>query len=121
AVLRGSVAQVYPADKAPKTGQVRTGADFPDPPPLGLDTQLVPLQGIRADEGAAALRQVAAPGASIEAVPRSNDVLISDAGTNVARYLDHRRRHYERPQVEASLPTSAVNLKYANADDLAES
>lgn len=121
AVLRGSVAQVYPADKAPKTGQVRTGADFPDPPPLGLVTQLVPLQGIRADEGAAALRQVAAPGASIEAVPRSNALLITDRGTNVARYLDLLRRLDERPQGEAGLRTYVVNLKYANADDLAES
>lgn len=121
AVVRGSVAQVYPADKAPKTGQVRTGLDFPDPPPFGLVTQLVPLQGIRADEGAAALKQVAGPGASIEAVPRSNALLITDRGANVARYLDLLRRLDEKPQGEAGLRTYVVNLKYANADDLAES
>lgn len=121
AVLRGSVAQVYPADKAPRTGQVRTGLAFPDPPPFGLVTQLVPLQGIRADEGAAALKQVAAPGASIEAVPRSNALLITDRGTNVARYLELLRRLDEKPQGESGLRTYVVNLKYANADDLAES
>ena len=121
AVVRGSVAQVYPADKAPKTGQVRTGLDFPDPPPFGLVTQLVPLQGIRADEGATALKQVAGPGASIEAVPRSNALLITDRGANVARYLDLLRRLDEKPQGEAGLRTYVVNLKYANADDLAES
>lgn len=121
AVVRGSVAQIYPSDKAPKTGIVRTGLDFPDPPPLGLVTQLVPLQAIRADEGAAALKQVAGPGASIEAVPRSNALLITDRGANVARYLDLLRRLDEKPQGEAGLRTYVVNLKYANADDLAES
>ncbi len=121
AVVRGSVVQIYPSDKAPKTGIVRTGLDFPDPPPLGLVTQLVPLQAIRADEGAAALKQVAGPGASIEAVPRSNALLITDRGANVARYLDLLRRLDEKPQGEAGLRTYVVNLKYANADDLAES
>lgn len=121
AVVRGSVAQIYPSDKAPKTGIVRTGLDFPDPPPLGLVTQLVPLQAIRADEGAAALKQVAGPGASVEAVPRSNALLITDRGANVARYLDLLRRLDEKPQGEAGLRTYVVNLKYANADDLAES
>jgi general secretion pathway protein D len=121
AVLRGSVAQVYAADKAPRTGQVRSGFDFPDPPPLGLVTQLVPLQGIRAEEGAEVLKQVAGEGASIEAVPRSNAVLITDRGTNVARYLDLLRRLDSAPQGESGLRTYVVNLKYANADDLAES
>jgi general secretion pathway protein D len=121
AVLRGSVAQVYAADKAPRTGQVRSGFDFPDPPPLGLVTQLVPLLGIRAEEGAEVLKQVAGEGASIEAVPRSNAVLITDRGTNVARYLDLLRRLDSAPQGESGLRTYVVNLKYANADDLAES
>jgi general secretion pathway protein D len=121
AVLRGSVAQVYASDKAPRTGQVRSGFDFPDPPPLGLVTQLVPLQGIRAEEGAEVLKQVAGEGASIEAVPRSNAVLITDRGTNVARYLDLLRRLDTAPQGESGLRTYVVNLKYANADDLAES
>ncbi|MBK6486928.1 MAG: hypothetical protein IPF98_08670 [Gemmatimonadetes bacterium] len=121
AVVRGSVAQVYPSDKAPKTGQVRSGFDFPDPPPLGLVTQLVSLQGIRADEGATVLRQVAGPGASIEAVPRSNALLITDRGTNVARYLELLRRLDTTPQGESGLRTYVVTLKYASADDLAES
>lgn len=121
AVVHGSVAQIYPSDKAPKTGQVRSGFDFPDPPPLGLVTQLVPLQGIRADEGAAVLRQVAGPGASIEAVARSNALLITDRGTNVARYLDLLRRLDSAPQGESGLRTYVVNLKYADAEDLAES
>lgn len=121
AVVRGSVAQVYPADKAPKTGEIRAGFDFPDPPPLGLVTQLVPLQGIRADEGAAILRQVAGAGASIEPVARSNALLITDRGSNVARYLELLRRLDATPQGEAGLRTYVVNLKYANAEDLAES
>lgn len=121
AVLRGSVAQIYPSDKAPKTGQVRSGFDFPDPPPLGLVTQLVSLQGIRADEGATVLRQVAGPGASIEAVARSNALLITDRGSNVARYLELLRRLDTTPQGESGLRTFVVTLKYASADDLAES
>lgn len=121
AVVRGSVAQVYPADKAPKTGEIRAGFDFPGPPPLGLVTQLVPLQGIRADEGAAILRQVAGAGASIEPVARSNALLITDRGSNVARYLELLRRLDATPQGEAGLRTYVVNLKYANAEDLAES
>lgn len=120
-VLQGSVAQVYPVDKAPKTGQLRFGMDLPDPPPLGLVTQLVPLQSIRADEGALTLRQIAGAGASIEAVPRSNALLITDRGANVARYLELLRRLDEKPQGESGLRTYVVNLKYADADDLAES
>jgi general secretion pathway protein D len=121
AVVRGGVAQIYSAEQAPKAGTVRTGFDFPDPPPFGLATQLVPLRGIRAEEGAAALRQVASPGASIEPVARSNALLITDRGTNVARYLDLLRRLDEAPQGEAGLRTYVVPLKYASADDLAES
>lgn len=120
-VQQGAVARVFPADKAPKTGQVRFGMDFPDPPPLGLVTQLVPLQSIRADEGAAALRQVAGANASIEAVPRTNALLITDRGTNVARYLELLRRLDEKPQGEAGLRTYVVSLRYADATDLAES
>ncbi|MEO7964827.1 MAG: secretin N-terminal domain-containing protein [Gemmatimonadaceae bacterium] len=120
-VQRGSIAQVFPADKAPKTGQVGFGITMSDPPPLGLVTQLVPLQSIRADEGAAALKQVAGVGASIEAVVRSNSLLITDRGVNVAKYLELLRRLDDKPQGEAGLRTYVVPLKYANADDLAES
>ena len=118
-VQKGAVAQVVPADKAPATGQVRVGAEISDPPPLGLITQLVPLQSIRADEGAAALKQVAGPLARIEPVARSNALLITDRGANVARYLELLRRLDERPQGESGLRTYVVPLKYANAEDLA--
>jgi general secretion pathway protein D len=118
-VQKGALAQVVPADKAPATGQVRVGAEMTDPPPLGLITQLVPLQSIRADEGAAAIKQIAGPLARIEPVARSNALLITDRGANVARYLDLLRRLDERPQGESGLRTYVVPLKYANAEDLA--
>jgi len=120
-VQRGPVAQVLPVDSAPPTGLVRVGLDPDDPPPLGLVTQLVPLQSIRADEAAAALRQVVGPRTRIEPVARSNALLITDLGSNVARYLELLRRLDERPQGEAGLSTYVVPLKYANADDLAAS
>ncbi|MEN9592668.1 MAG: hypothetical protein RJA21_1142, partial [Gemmatimonadota bacterium] len=62
-VPSGTVAQVLPTAKAPATGSLRTGFAFPDPPPLGLVTQLVPLQSIRAEEGADALRALMGKGA----------------------------------------------------------
>jgi general secretion pathway protein D len=120
-VQQGAVAQVSPTDKAPRTGTVRVGTELPDPPPLGLITQLVPLQSIRADEGASALRQIAGAGASIEPVARSNALLITDRGVNVARYLAVLRALDAKPQGEAGLRSYVVPLKYANADDLAES
>ena len=64
------------------------GTELAGPPPLGLVTQLVPLQSIRAEEGAAALKQIAAPTARIESVARSNALLITDRGSNVVRYLE---------------------------------
>ncbi len=118
-VPKGAIAQVMPSEKAPATGALRTGFDFPDPPPLGLVTQLVPLQGIRADEGADALRAVVSKGARIEAVERSNALLITDRGVNVARYLDLLRRLDAAPTGESGLRTYVVNLKYASADILA--
>jgi general secretion pathway protein D len=118
-VQQGAVAQVLPAERAPATGAVGVGLTLPDPPPLGLVTQLVPLQGIRADEGAAALRQLAAPTARIEAVARSNALLITDRGANVARYLEVLARLDTPAQGEAGLRTYVVSLKYAGAEDLA--
>ncbi|MGQ0648787.1 MAG: secretin N-terminal domain-containing protein [Gemmatimonadaceae bacterium] len=120
-VRHGNVAQVYTASQAPKTGQVGFGMDLPDPVPLGLVTQLVPLQSIRADEGAAALKPILSTSASVEPVARSNALLITDRGSNVRRYLEVLRRLDERPQGEAGLRTYVVALKYATADDLAES
>ncbi len=118
-VNKGNVSQVMPTDKAPATGTLRTGFDIPDPPPLGLVTQLVPLQSIRADEGADALRAIVSKGARIEPVARSNALLITDRGVNVARYLDLLRKLDAAPAGESGLRTYVVNLKYASANDLA--
>jgi len=118
-VPNGLVAQVMPADKAPASGTLRTGFDFPDPPPLGLVTQLVPLQSIRADEGAEALRAVQSPHARVEVVARSNALLLTDRGQNIARYLTLLRTLDAAPAGEAGLRTYVVNLKYAAAEDLA--
>lgn len=120
-VQQGSVAQIFPAGASLPTGQVRFGTEFPDPPPLGIVTQLVPLQSMQADEGAAALRQLASPSARIEPIARSNALLITDRGIHVARYLELLRQLDQRPQGEAGLRTYVVPLKYALADDLAES
>jgi general secretion pathway protein D len=76
---------------------------------------------MQADEAAAALRQVASGTARTEPVARSNALLITDRGVNVARYLELLRRLDERPQGEAGLRTYVVPLKYAHAEDLAES
>lgn len=118
-VQKGPVAQVFPADKAPPTGAIQFGTTMAEPPPLGLVTQLVPLVSIRADEGAAALRPLASPTARIEPVPRSNALLITDRGVNVARYLELLRRLDETPAGEAGLRTYVVPLKYADAEELA--
>ena len=120
-VPNGAVAQVVPNAKAPATGALRTGFGFPDPAPLGLVSQLVPLQSIRADEGADALRAILSKGARVEAVARSNALLLTDRGSNVARYLDLLRTLDAAPAGESGLRTYVVNLKYASADDLASS
>jgi general secretion pathway protein D len=120
-VQKGAIAQVMPADSAPPTGVIRYGTEVSAPVPLGLVTQLVPLQSMRAEEAAAALKQVASPRARIEAVERSNSLLITDMSSNVARYLELLRKLDERPQGEAGLRTYVVPLKYANAEDLAAS
>ncbi|BAH38135.1 MAG TPA: hypothetical protein DGD08_06805 [Gemmatimonas aurantiaca] len=118
-VSSGTVAQVMPNDKAPMTGTLRSGFPFPDPPPLGLVTQLVPLQSIRADEGADALRAVLAKGARVEIVARSNALLLVDRGANMARYLDLLRTLDAAPNGESGLRTYVVNLKYASAEEMA--
>ncbi len=120
-VMQGTVAQIFPAGASLPTGQVRYGTEISDPPPLGIVTQLVPLQSMQADEGAAALRQLASPSARIEPIARSNALLITDRGIHVARYLELLRQLDQRPQGEAGLRTYVVPLKYALADDLAES
>jgi general secretion pathway protein D len=120
-VQKGGVAQVMRADSAPPTGLVRFGNDVTNPVPLGLVTQLVPLQSMRAEEAAAAVKQIAGPRARIEAVVRSNSLLITDMSSNVTRYLELIRRLDERPQGEAGLRTYVIPLKYAHAEDLANS
>lgn len=119
-VTKGAISQVMAADKAPATGTLRSGFDFPDPPPLGLVSQLVPLNSIRADEGADALRAIMSKGARVEVVARSNALLLTDRGSNVARYLDLLRRLDAAPAGESGLRTYVVNLKYAAASDLAD-
>ena len=120
-VQKGAIAQVFSAENAPSTGQVRYGKELGEPPALGLVTQMVPLESIRADEAASALKQVASARARIEPVARSNSLLVTDHASNIVRYLELLRRLDERPQGEAGLRTYVVPLKYANADDLAAS
>ena len=120
-IQQGSVAQIYPLGPSLPTGQIRYGTELPDPPPLGLITQLVPLQSMQADEGAAALRPIASASARIEPIARSNALLITDRGVHMARYLELLRQLDQRSQGEAGLRTYVVPLKYALADDLAES
>jgi len=118
-VVNGAVAQVLPIEQRPATVAVRVGTELPSPPPLGLISQLVPLSAIRADEAVALLRLVAPPTARIEAVPRSNAVLITDRGVNVARYLDLIRQFDVASTGEAGLRTYVYRLKHASAEELA--
>ena len=118
-VRNGSVAQVVPATQTPAGSQLGVGFDLPDPVPYGVISRLVPLQHIRADEAVTALRPIAGPNARFEAVARSNTILITDRGTNVARYLDLLRRLDAATQSEDGLRTYVVKLRYANSDDLA--
>lgn len=118
-VQNGPVTQVLPDDKRPATGPLRTGKIFPDPPPLGLVTQIVPLDYMRADEAVSLLHGVADKQARIEVVPRSNALLITDRGVNVARYLDLLRQIDVKTGGEAGLSTYVYPLKHASAAELA--
>ncbi len=118
-VRNGTVAQVVPAAQTPAGSQLGVGFDMPEPAPVGVISRLVPLQHIRADEAVAALKPIAGPNARFEAVARSNTILITDRGTNVARYLDLLRRLDLATQSEDGLRTYVIKLKYANSDDLA--
>ena len=86
-VQNGPVTQVLPDDKRPATGPLRVGKTFPDPAPLGLVTQIVPLDFMRADEAVALLHDVADKLARIEVVPRSNAILVTDRGEPVLRMV----------------------------------
>jgi general secretion pathway protein D len=118
-VRSGSVAQVVPVTQAPAAGAISTGGDFPDPPPLGLVSRLVPLQHIRADEALLVLKPVASPSARFEPLPRANALLITDRGSNVARYLDLIRQLDVAAQGEDGLRSYVIALRYASAEDLA--
>jgi general secretion pathway protein D len=118
-VQTGPVAQVMPEEKKPATGPVRVGKDFPIPPPLGLVTQIVPLEYIQAEEGVLLLRQVAGKSARIEVVPRSNAVLITDRGVSIARYVELLARLDVKTGGEAGLRTYVYPLKHASAPELA--
>jgi general secretion pathway protein D len=118
-VQTGPVAQVMPEDKKPATGPVRVGKDIPTPPPLGLVTQIVPLEYIQAEEGVTLLKQVAGKSARIELVPRTNAVLITDRGVALARYVDLLQHLDVRTGNEAGLRTYVYPLKHASASELA--
>jgi general secretion pathway protein D len=118
-VQAGPVAQVMPEEKRPSTGPVRVGKELPTPPPLGLVTQIVPLDYIRAEEGVTLLKQVASKTARVEIVPRSNSVLITDRGVSIARYLDLLRQLDVKTGGEAGLRTYVYPLKHASAAELA--
>jgi type II secretory pathway component GspD/PulD (secretin) len=118
-VANGPVFQVLPTDKRPPTGPLHAGKTLPDPPPLGLITQIVPLDYMRADEAVSLLHDVADKEARVEVVPRSNAVLITDRGVNVARYLELLRQIDVKTGGEAGLSTYVYPLKHANATELA--
>src|SRR6266516_2557255 len=118
-VQTGPVAQVLPEERRPTTGPVRVGKELSTPPPLGLVTQIVPLEYMRADEAVALLKEVASKAARIEVVPRSNAVLITDRGVSVARYLDLLRQLDVKTGGESGLRTYVYPLKHASAAELA--
>jgi general secretion pathway protein D len=118
-VQRGPVAEVMTIERAPATGPIHIGKQLPTPPPLGLITQIVPLQFISADEAIAVISQLASPLARIEIVPRSNSLLITDLSSNVARYLELLSELDVRSEGEGGLRTYVYRLKHANSAVLA--
>jgi general secretion pathway protein D len=117
-VRKGPVAQVLPSERAPATGPVSFGKELPAPQPLGLVTQIVPLEFISPGDGIAVLGQLASPLARIEPVPRSNSILITDHATNVARYLELLRELDTKSEGESGLRTYVYRLKHATASEL---
>jgi general secretion pathway protein D len=118
-VRTGPVAQVMPEAKRPATGPVLVGMEISSPPPLGLVTQIVPLEFMRADEAVTLLQQIATKTARIEIVPRSNAVLVTDRGVKIERYLELLRQLDVRTGGESGLRTYVYALKHASADELA--
>jgi general secretion pathway protein D len=118
-INRGSVAQVLPAESAPATGPVHFGKALPTPRPVGIVTQVVPLDFISPDEGIAVLEQLASPLARLEPVPRSNGILITDHASNVARYLELLEQLDAQVDGEAGKRTYVYRLRHATASELA--
>jgi general secretion pathway protein D len=118
-VSKGPVAQVMLAEKAPATGPVYIGKTLPSPRPVGLVTQIVPLEFISAEDGIALLTQLASPLARLEPVPRSNGVLITDHASNVERYLELITQLDIGSGGEAGLQTYVYRLRHATAAELA--
>jgi len=118
-INRGSVAQVALAENAPATGPINFGKELPTPRPVGLVTQVVPLEYISPDEGIALLEQLASPLARLEPVPRSNGIIITDHASNVARYLELLQQLDARVDGEAGRRTYVYRLKHATASELA--
>jgi general secretion pathway protein D len=118
-VQTGPVAQVLPEARRPATGPLRFGIDITTPPPLGLITQIVPLENIQAEEALQLLQQTAGKSARVDLVPRSNSVVITDRGANIARYLELLRQLDVKTGAEAGLRTYVYRLKHASAEELA--
>jgi general secretion pathway protein D len=118
-VQSGPVAQVLPEARRPATGPIRIGKELPTPPPLGLITQIVPLENIQAEEAVQLLQQSAGKSARVDVVPRSNSVVITDRGANIARYLELLRQLDVRTGSESGLRTYVYRLKHASAEELA--
>lgn len=117
-VEKGPVAQVLPDAKRPSTGPIRVGKELQKPPPLGLITQIVPLDYIGAEEALAFLTQIAGKSVRIEVVPRSNAILITDRGVNIARYLELLQKLDVKTGGESGLRTFVYPLKHASAEEL---
>jgi general secretion pathway protein D len=118
-VNRGPVAQVVPLDAAPPTGPVSSGRTLPTPRPVGLVTQIVPLEYISSDEALQILGQLGGPIARIEALPRSNGLMITDHASNVAGFLELIRQLDAGSDGESGRRTYVYRLKHANAAELA--
>jgi general secretion pathway protein D len=118
-VDRGPVAQVVSLSSAPATGRVHTGRALPDPHPVGLITQIVPLEYISPDDALAVLEQLAGPISRLEALPRANGIMLTDHASNVARFLELVRQIDSRADGEAGRRTYVYRLKHATASELA--
>src|SRR5947208_9269256 len=74
---------------------------------------------MQVEEGVTRLNQVSSKNARLEVLPRSNSVLITDRGVNIARYLDLLRQLDVKTGGEAGLRTYVYPLKHASAVELA--